>query len=197
MSTLSNPAAPVDAATAPLLQRMRLGGAPLPSAVGHGRMKLRMSVFVDAFLGSGVPIAGDPITSFQIVPLLGLRTGTVLDNCKPMVRDVVKVRFMATNCGERQLEVVRSVQDGWQRDDEYSANNSITLLPGESIEFSIFRSWDAPGEHQVSLGYEARCAGQPFARLAYPPVAIYVKSPEANKFTHWILCARAARALAR
>jgi hypothetical protein len=33
-------------------------------------MKFRMSMFVDAFLGSGVPLAGDPITSFQIVPLL-------------------------------------------------------------------------------------------------------------------------------
>jgi hypothetical protein len=40
-------------------------------------MKFRLSMFVDAFLGSGVPLSGDPITSFQVVPLLGLRTGTI------------------------------------------------------------------------------------------------------------------------
>ena len=160
-------------------------------------MKFRMSMFVDAFLGSGVPIAGDPITSFQTAPLLGLRTGTVLDNCKPMVRDVVKLRFIATNCGERRLEIVRSIEDDRERDDEYSANNSATLLPGESLEFSIFRSWDAPGEHQVTLAYEARRPGLPFARLAYPTVAIHVSRPEANKLMHWILCARAARAQAQ
>jgi hypothetical protein len=155
-------------------------------------MKLRMSMFVDAFLGSGVPVAGDPITSFQIVPLLGLRTGTVLDNCRPMVQKVVKLRFIAMNCGERRLEIVRSIQDGRERDDEYSANNSVTLLPGESLEFSIFRSWDAPGEQQVTLAYEARCAGLPFARLAYPTVAIHVRPPEANRLMHWVLWAHAA-----
>ena len=156
-----------------------------------------MSMFVDAFLGSGVPIAGDPITSLQIVPVLGLRTGTVLDNCRPMVQDVVKLRFIARNCGERWLEIVRSVEDGRERNDEYSANNSVTLLPGESVEFSIFRSWDGPGEHRVTLTYEARCAGLPFARLAYPTVAVHVRPPKANKLMHWILCARAARAQAQ
>jgi hypothetical protein len=69
----------------------------------HRQMKFKMSLFVDAFLGSGVPLAGDPITSFQNVPLLGLQTATVLDNCAPMARDVVKVRFIARNCGERLL----------------------------------------------------------------------------------------------
>jgi hypothetical protein len=64
-------------------------------------MKLRMSMFVDAFLGAGVPLGGDPITSFQNVPLLELRTGTVLNNCKPTVGDVVNVRLIGTNCGER------------------------------------------------------------------------------------------------
>jgi hypothetical protein len=160
-------------------------------------MKFGMSLFVDAFLGSGVPIGGDPITSFQIVPLLGLRTGTVLDNCKPMAQDVVKLRFIATNCGERRIEIVRSIQAERERDDQYSAHNSATLLPGESLEFSIFRSWDAPGEHQVTLAYEARCAGLPFARLAYPTVAIHVRPPDDNSLMHWILCARAARAQAR
>ena len=160
-------------------------------------MKCRMSLYVDAFLGSGVPIAGDPMTSFQVVPLLGLRTGTVLANCRPMARDVVKLRFIATNCGERRIQIVRSIQEDRERDEEYSANNSATLLPGESLEFSIFRSWDVPGEHQVTLAYEARCAGLPFARLAYPTVAIHVRPPEANKLMHWILCARAARAEAQ
>jgi hypothetical protein len=160
-------------------------------------MKFRMSTFVDSFLGSGVPLAGDPVTSFQIVPLLGLRTGTVLDNCRPMVRDVVKVRFIATNCGERRLEIVRCVQDGQARDQEHSENNSIALLPGESLRFSIFRSWDAPGEHQLTVAYEARCAGLPFARLAYPAVAIHVRPPEADKLMHWILWARAAYAQAQ
>ena len=165
--------------------------------VGYGQMKFRMSMFADAFLGSGVPIAGDPITSFQIVPLLGLRTGTVLDNCKPMIQDVVKLRFIATNCGERRLEILPCIQDDRERDDEYSASNSTTLLPGESLEFSISRSWDAPGEHQVTLAYEARCAGLPFARLAYPTAGIHVRPPEANKLLHWILCARAACAQAQ
>ena len=110
--------------------RISPSGGCCPDLRNHllrqGQMKFRMSLFVDAFLGSGVPIAGDPITSFQIVPLLGLRTGTVLDNCKPMAQDVVKLRFIATNCGERRLEIVRSIQDDRERDDEYSANNSIS-----------------------------------------------------------------------
>ena len=114
-----------------------------------------------------------------------------------MAQDVVKVRFIATNCGERRIEIVRSIQADRERDDAYSANNSATLLPGESLEFSIFRSWDAPGEHQVTLAYEARCAGLPFARLAYPTVAIHVRPPEANNSMHWILCASAARAQAQ
>jgi hypothetical protein len=155
-------------------------------------MKFRMSMFADAFLGSGVPIAGDPITSFRNVSLLGLRTGTILDNCNPMVRDVVKVRFIATNCGERRLEIVLPHQDGGERDHEHSEDNLTTLLPGESLEYSVFRSWDAPGEHQLTLAYEARYAGQPFARLAYPAVAIHVRPPEAHKWMYWILCAHAA-----
>jgi hypothetical protein len=114
-----------------------------------------------------------------------------------MAQDVVKVRFIATNCGERRIEIVRSIQEDQERDDEYSANNSATLLPGESLEFSIFRSWDAPGEHQVTLAYEARCAGLPFARLAYPPLAIHVRPPEDNNLMHWILFARVARAQAQ
>lgn len=154
--------------------------------------KFRMSMFADAFLGSGVPLLGDPITSFQVVPLLGLRTATILHNCNPMVGEVVKVRFMATNCGERGIEIVRSIETSRERDDEYSAHNATTLLPGESFEYSVFRSWDAPGAHQVTLGYEARCAGQPFARLTYPEVAIHVRTPEANKWMHWIMLARAA-----
>jgi hypothetical protein len=155
-------------------------------------MKFRTSMFVDAFLGSGVPLAGDPTTSFQIVPLLGLRTGTVVENCRPMLRDVVKVRFIATNCGEHRLDLVRSIQDGQERDHQYSENNSIPLLPGESSEFCIFRSWDAPGEHQLNVAYEARRAGLPFARLTYPAVAIHVSAPEPNKLMHWVWSARAA-----
>src|SRR5579864_4695040 len=116
-------------------------------------MKFRPSIFVDAVLGSGVPLGGDPITSFQVIPLLGLRTATVLDNCKPMVRDVVKIRFKATNYGEREIEVVRCIHEDRERDQEYSGSNATILLPGESLEYSVFRSWDAPGEHQITLGY--------------------------------------------
>jgi len=154
-------------------------------------MKFKMSMFVDAFLGSGVPLAGDPITSFQNVPLLGLQTATVLDNCAPRARDVVKVRFIARNCGERLLEILSPHQHGRELDHEHSENSLITLPPGESFEFSVFRSWDAPGEHQLTLAYRARCAGQPFARLAYPAVAIHVRPSEANKLMDWILSARA------
>lgn len=143
-------------------------------------------MFLDAFRGSGVPLAGDPITSFQIVPLLGLRTGTIVENCRPMLRDVVKVRFIATNCGEHRLDLVRSIQDPQEPDHQYSENNSIALLPGESSEFCIFRCWDAPGEHQLTVAYEARRAGLPFARLAYPAIAIHVSAPESSKFMHWV-----------
>ncbi len=156
-------------------------------------MKFRMSVFLDAFRGSGVPLAGDPTTSFQTVPLLGLRAGTVVDNCRPMVGDVVKAHFLATNCGERPLELVRSIPEGQERDDQYSAKNSLTLHPGESLEFSIFRSWDAPGDYQLTLAYEARCLGLPFARLAYPAVAVHVQSLETDKLMQWLLWTRAAR----
>ena len=156
-----------------------------------------MSMFVDAFLGSGVPLGGDPITSFQNVSLLGLRTATVLENCNPMVRDVVKVHFIATNCSERRLEIVLPRQDGMERDLEHSQDNLATLLPGESLEYSIFRSWDAPGEDRLTLAYEARCGGQPFARLAYPTVAIHVRPPQANKVMDWLLFARAAHPQAR
>ena len=105
-----------------------------------------------------------------------------------MVRDVVKVRFTATNCGKRPIEVVRCVQEDRERDHEYSERNASTLLPGESLEYSIFRSWDTPGEHRLTLAYEARCAGHPFARLTYPTVAIRVRAP----LTPWILWALVA-----
>src|SRR5579862_8328918 len=118
-------------------------------------MKFRPSTLVDAFLGSDVPLGGDPITSFHVVPLLGLRTATVLNNSSPVVRDVVKVRFMATNCGKRPIEVVRCVQADREQEHEYSESNATALLPGESLEYSIFRSWDTPGEHQLTLTYEA------------------------------------------
>jgi hypothetical protein len=154
-------------------------------------------MFVDAFLGSGVPLAGEPITSFENVSLLGLRIATVVTNCKPMVRDIVKVRFIATNCGERRLQLVLPHEDGSEREREHSEDNLRTLRPGESLEWSVFRSWDAPGEYPVTLAYEARCAGQPFARLAYPTVAIHVRAPEVSKLMHWIVCARAAHLQAR
>jgi hypothetical protein len=169
-------------------------GAITHLGVDQGQMKFRMSMLVDAFLGSGVPLGGDPITSFQNVPLLGLRTATVLDNCNPMVRDVIKVRFIATNCGERRLEIVRPRQDRRELEHERSEDSSITLLPGESLEYCVFRSWDTPGAHQLTLAYKARCVGQPFARLAYPIVAIHVRPPQANKLMHWIWYARAAHA---
>jgi hypothetical protein len=160
-------------------------------------MKFRLSLFGDALLGSAVPLGGDPITAFQIVPLLGLRTATVLYNCKPIVGDVVKARFIATNCGERPLEVVRSIPAGRERDLEYSERNSTPLLPGESLEHCVFRSWDAAGAHQLTLMYEVRCPGQPFARLTYPPVAIRVSTPKADKLAQWIWGARATHQRAR
>ncbi len=160
--------------------------------VGHVQMKFGMSMFVDAFLGSGVPLGGDPITLFQNVPVLGLRTATVLNNRYPMVQDVVKVRFIATNCGAVPLEIVPASKDDRELSREHTEDSFITLLPGESIDYSIFRSWDAPGEHQLTLAYKARCAGLPFARLTYPAVAIHVRPPQADKLMHWIGWARAA-----
>jgi hypothetical protein len=109
-----------------------------------------------------------------------------------MLRDIVKVRFIATNCGEHRLDLVRSTQSAPERDDRYSENNSIPLLPGESSEFSSFRSWDIPGEHQLTLAYEVQRDGLPFARLTYPAVAIHVNSPELNKLVHWLWWARPA-----
>lgn len=150
-------------------------------------------MFLDAFLGSGVPLGGDPVTSFENVSLLGLRTATVLDNCRPLVRDVVKVRFIATNCRERPVEIVPLCQVGKERDRELLENDAITLLPGESIQRSIYRSWEAPGEHRLTLAYEARCDGHPFARLAYPEVVIRVRRPEVR----WIWFVRTAQARAR
>ena len=161
--------------------------------VGSVQMKFRMSMFVDAFLGSGVPLGGDPVTSFQNVSLLDLRTATVLDNCRPMARDIVKVRVIATNCGERPIEIVPLCQGGKERDRESAENNAIILLPGESIQRSIFRSWEAPGEHRLNLAYEARCDGQPFARLAYPKITINVRPPE----MHWIWFIRTAHTRGR
>ena len=160
-------------------------------------MRFRTSLFVDAFLGSGVPLAGDPLTAFKIVPLLALRTGTIVENRTPVLRDVVKVRFIATNCGESRLEIIRSIEDGQERDHAYSENDSIALLPGESSELCTFRSWDAPGIHQLSVAYAVRCAGLPFARLAYPAVAIRVRAPEPNKLMHWLGWARPASQQAR
>jgi hypothetical protein len=66
------------------------------------------------------------------------------------------------------------------------------LLPGESSEFSIFRSWDAPGKHLLSMAYEVRRAGLPFARRTYPAVAIHVMAPQPNKLMHWLWRARPA-----
>ena len=149
-------------------------------------------MFVDAFLGSGVPLAGDPITSFRNVSLLGLRTAAVLDNCKPRVRDIVKVRFIATNCGERRLELVFPGRDSRERERVHSEDNLTTLLLGQSLEYSVFRSWDAPGEYQLTLAFEARCASQPFARLTFPGVAVHVRPAEASRLMHWISRARAA-----
>jgi hypothetical protein len=86
------------------------------------------------------------------------------------------------------IEVVRSVPAHRERDQQYSEHNSITLLPGESFEYCVFRSWNAPGAHKLILTYEARCADHPFARLTYPTVAVQVRAPEA-----WILWAHALR----
>jgi hypothetical protein len=155
-------------------------------------LRLGPSMFVDAFLGSGVPVAGDPVTSFENVPLLGLRTATVVNNCNPMVGDIVKVRFIARNCGEKRLEITPCHPRGSVADDEHLEDGLVTLLPGESLEHSVFRSWDAPGEHQFTLAYQARCAGQPFAHLVYPTVAIHVRALEGSKLMYWVRCARAA-----
>jgi hypothetical protein len=87
----------------------------------------------------------------------------------------------------RRLEVVRAIQPDREGYHEYSEHNAIPLLPGESLEYGIFRSWDTPGEHQLTLAYAARCAGQPFAQLSYPTVAIHVRALEANQMAHWIL----------
>ena len=99
-------------------------------------MKFRLSMLVDAFLGSGVRLGGDPITSFWNVSLLGLRTATVVNNCSPLVRDVVKVRFIATNCGERRLEIVFPVRDDRERYGEHSENNQCrTSHPASKMPF--------------------------------------------------------------
>jgi hypothetical protein len=68
----------------------------------------------------------------------------------------------------------------------------ITLPPGESLEHSVFRFWDAPGVHQLTVAYFARSAGRPFARLAYPTVAIHVRAPEGGRLMYWVRGARAA-----
>ncbi len=161
-------------------------------AVGHGQMKFRMSTLVDAFLGSGVPLAGDPVTAFQNVPLLGLRTALVLNNCCPVVGDVVKARCIAMNCGKAPVEIVPAPKEDRELSNGHSEGSLITLLPGESFEYPVFRSWDAPGEHQLTLAYKARRAGLPFARLTFPTAAIHVRPPQGSKFVHWILWARAA-----
>ena len=140
-------------------------------------MKFGLSMFADAFLGSGVPLGGDPLTSFQVFPFLGLRTATILDTCKLMVGDVVKGRFIATNCGARRLEVVRAIDTGCEPDQEYSERNAVILIPGASVEYSVCRSWDRPGQHQFTLAYEVRYSGHPFARLTYPTVAVHVTAP--------------------
>jgi hypothetical protein len=155
----------------------------LPASEAGGHMKLGSSKLVAAFLGSGVPLGGDPITSFQTIPILGLRTATILDNCSPIVHDIVRVRFIATNYGEKPLQVIGSVAAVRERNHECSQHNATTLLPGESIELSFFRCWDSPGDHRVIMAYEARCAAQPFARLAYPTVTVHVRRSEANQAT--------------
>ncbi len=172
--------------------RRRLVPRQRVRTLSRDHMKFGISMFRDVFLGSGVPLGGDPITAFQNVPVLGLRTGTVLDNCKPMVRDVVKARFIATNCGDGPLDFIPPNQIGKEIDHYLSEHHSVTLLPGESFEYSVFRSWDIPGEHQLTLTYAACCPGLPFARLVYPPVAILVRPAEASKLVHWFWYLRAA-----
>ena len=149
-------------------------------------------MFADAFLGSGVPLAGEPITAFENVPVLGLRTGTVLNNSYPSVGAVVKLRFIATNWGQAPLEIIPAPKDGRGSNHQPSEESLTTLLPGESLNYSVFRSWDTPGEQRFTLAYEARCAGLPFARLAYPTVAVHVRPPQADKLERWILWRRAA-----
>ena len=129
-------------------------------------------MFADAFLGAGVPLEGDPITSFQIISLLGLRVGTVLNKSRPKVGEVVKVRLIATNCGGSLVDVNPLLKD-----------NLITLRPGESTECSVFRFWDAPTEQQLAFAFEARRPGEPFARLTFPTVSIHVRHEQADQIT--------------
>ena len=117
-------------------------------------LSFRMSMFGDAFLGSGVPLAGDPITSFQPVPLLRLRSATVLDNSRSMVHDVMKARFIATNCGERRLEIVQRIQDSGERDDDTRRRIRLRCF--------LVNAWNSPasahGTHlaNISLGWHRR-----------------------------------------
>ena len=129
-------------------------------------------MFADSFLGAGVPLEGDPITAFQNVSLLGLRVGTVLNNCRPMVGEVVRVRLIATNCGGSLVDV-----------NPLLADNLITLRPGESTECSVFRSWEAPADQQLAFAFEARRLGEPFAQLTFPTVSIRVRHAQANQIT--------------
>ena len=129
-------------------------------------------MFADSFLGAGVPLGGDPITSFENVSLLGLRIGTVLNNCRPTPGEVVIVRLIATNCGKNLIDLNPLLND-----------SLIALLPGLSTECSVFRSWEIPGEQQLALAFEARRTGEPFARLTYPTVSIHVRDARANKIT--------------
>ncbi len=133
-------------------------------------MHFGLSMFADSFLGAGVPLEGDPITAFQNVSLLGLRVGTVLNNCRPTVGEVVKVRLIATNCGVSLVDFNPLLKD-----------NLIALRPGESTECSVFRSWEAPAEQQLAFPFEARRPGEPFARLTYPAVCIHVRHAQANQ----------------
>jgi hypothetical protein len=149
-------------------------------------MRFATSVFVDAFQGSGVPLDGDPVTSFYNVPLLALRTATVVNDCKPLVRDIVRMRFIASNCGEKPIEIGLPRSVAMSRNLEISVDDLATLLPGESLEYSTFRAWDAPGEYQLTLTYFARCHGKPLARLEYPKVTIRVQPAEGQSFMRGI-----------
>lgn len=152
-----------------------------------------MSLFVDAFLGSGVPIEGDPITAFENVPLLGLRTATILKNCQPLEGEIVKVRFIATNCGKRGLEILCPGASHSGVGDGRAQGDPVMLLPGESLEYPVFRSWDAPGTHVFTLEYQVRSVGHHFARLRYPTVAVHVRRQETIGLMEEILCTLAEK----
>ena len=167
-----NKVAAANGGVASMLQSTRLVAAVAElCSLGQIAMTLKMSMILDAFQGSGVPLCGDPITSVHCVPLLGLRTMTVLNNCKPSVQEVIKLRFIATNCSKNPIEIIPYCEAG-----SHSKHNVTVLLPGDSSDFSVFRSWEFPSHHKVTMAYEARGVGRNFARLSYPLVTIDVKA---------------------